>query len=49
MITVLIKMFGLKRGPGNEESLPFVIVDKVDPTYNLLSVWGSKYIAAYST
>lgn len=49
MITVLGKMFGMKRVPGNEESLPFIIVDKVNPTYNLLGVGGSKYIAAYCT
>ena len=43
------KMFGVKRGLGKEESLPIVIVDKVNPTNNLLGVGGSKYVAAYST
>lgn len=42
-------MFCLKRGLGKEESSPFVVVDKVNPTHDLLGVGGSKYIAAYST
>jgi hypothetical protein len=43
------KKFGVKRGLGKEESLPFVIVDKVNPTHDLLGVGGSEYVTAYST
>jgi hypothetical protein len=42
-------MSTLKKGLGREESLPFAIVDKVNPMHNLLGVRGGKYIAAYST
>jgi hypothetical protein len=48
-MTVLKKKTLEKGGPEKGESLPFVIVDKVNSTPNLLSVRGSKHIATYST